>query len=119
MRKPAQPPCAYPPTQRRSWPHTSRTDATKAPATTRRCSPTPDALPANGVLRPAIVRTAARLPAQMPWMHGSHCRYGADIDITQRRYGWLIERGLSIHLLDDALMPYLNYRARPQTARPQ
>jgi hypothetical protein len=54
-------------------------------------------------LRSHAVRTAARLHHTPGWLHQNDCRFGADIGLHWRPFGWLTERGLSVHLLDPAL----------------
>ncbi|MGH3572219.1 MAG: hypothetical protein ACRDR6_29910 [Pseudonocardiaceae bacterium] len=52
------------------------------------------------ILRGAIRRTCHTLGIDPPWMHGGDCRYGADIGLTPRRRGWMIERGVSLLMID-------------------
>jgi hypothetical protein len=51
-------------------------------------------------LRDGIARTCRKLRIDPPWMHGGDCKYGADIGLTRRRQGWLIERGLTLYRID-------------------
>jgi hypothetical protein len=44
-----------------------------------------------------------------PWLHRDPCRFGGDIGLYQRVFGWLTERGLSVHLLDVELVGQLNH----------
>lgn len=37
-----------------------------------------------------------------PWLHADDCRFGADVGLVPRTQGWLIERGLSVHLAKQA-----------------
>lgn len=37
-----------------------------------------------------------------PWLHSDPCRHGADDGLVPRTQGWLIERGLSVHLAKTA-----------------
>jgi hypothetical protein len=53
-----------------------------------------------GLLREAIRRSCRRLRIDPPWIHGDNCRYGADVGLIHRRYGWMVERGLSLLMLD-------------------
>jgi hypothetical protein len=55
------------------------------------------------VMRQIAIHTAARLRVVPPWLDRDPCRYGGDIGLRQRVFGWLTERGLSVHLLDTDL----------------
>lgn len=68
-------------------------------------------------LRSHAVRTAARLHHTPGWLHLDDCRYGADIGLHRRAPGWLIERGLSVHLLDPALAERVPHPVRRQQWR--
>ena len=50
----------------------------------------------TAVLRIAAQRACQRLHLNPPWLHRDPCRYGADIGLTPRTRGWLVERGLSL-----------------------
>lgn len=52
------------------------------------------------LLREAIRRSCRRLRIDPPWIHGDDCRYGSDVGLIHRRHGWMIERGLSMLMLD-------------------
>lgn len=54
-------------------------------------------------LREQATRTAGRLHRTPAWLHRDNCRYGGDIGLHPRATGWLIERGLSVHLLSQHL----------------
>lgn len=51
-------------------------------------------------LRDAARRACQRLHLNPPWLHRDPCKYGADIGLTPRTKGWLVERGLSLAQLD-------------------
>ena len=51
------------------------------------------------MLRSRASATCRRLNVNAPWLHTHTCRFGADIGLTRRSYGWLQERGLSLHHL--------------------
>lgn len=63
-------------------------------------------------LRATAARTVARLHQTPQWLHGDDCRYGGDIGLNRRVFGWLIERGLSVHLLDLGLLDGLAHPLR-------
>lgn len=50
-------------------------------------------------LRSRISATCRRLNLNTPWLHSNDCTFGADVGLTPRSYGWLQERGLSLHQL--------------------
>lgn len=60
-------------------------------------------------MRETAVRTTQHLRQVPPWLHRDPCRYGGDIGLHRRAFGWLIERGLSVHLLDPELADQLNH----------
>jgi len=73
------------------------------------CGRVPDA-----ILREAVIRTCARINISPPWMHGNDCHHGTDIGINPRTHGWCVERGLSLHRLDDRITVHLPRRPRPR-----
>lgn len=65
-------------------------------------------------MRQTAIRTAERLHRSPPWLHRDPCRFGADIGLRDRVFGWLVERGLSVHLLDAELADRLHHPLRHQ-----
>jgi hypothetical protein len=63
-------------------------------------------------MREHALRTAARLHRTPPWLHRDPCRFGSDIGLNPRPFGWLIERGLSVHILDQHLAACLPHPVR-------
>jgi hypothetical protein len=63
-------------------------------------------------MREHAVRTTAQLHRTPPWLHRDPCRFGADIGLHRRPFGWLIERGLSVHILDADLVDRLPHPVR-------
>jgi hypothetical protein len=54
-------------------------------------------------LRNTINTSLAQLNyREPPWLHPDPCRHGADDGLVPRTQGWLIERGLSVHLAKTA-----------------
>ncbi|SDT77661.1 hypothetical protein [Actinoplanes derwentensis] len=39
---------------------------------------------------------ASDIHVNPPWLHRDPCKYSADIGLTPRTHGWLIERGLAL-----------------------
>jgi hypothetical protein len=76
-------------------------------------------------LREAIRRTCHQLRIDPPWIHGDNCRYGGDVGLIHRRHGWMIERGLSMLMLDPQYPVHIpqpphpgpQARGRPRQAR--
>jgi len=54
----------------------------------------------TAMLRIAAQNAFQRLHLNPPWLHRDPCRYGADIGLTPRTKGWLVERSLSLAQLD-------------------
>ena len=50
----------------------------------------------TAALREAAIRACRRLHLNPPWLHRDPCRYGADIAVTERTQGWMVERGLAL-----------------------
>lgn len=75
----------------------------------------PDEQATYSGMREHAVRTAARLHRTPGWLHRDDCRFGADIGLHRRPFGWLIERGLSVHILN----PHLAQRLTHPVQRPQ
>ncbi|GAB1639604.1 hypothetical protein [Krasilnikovia sp. MM14-A1259] len=68
----------------------------------------------TAMLREAAVRTCRRLNLNPPWLHRDPCKYGADVGLTRRTQGWLVERGLALAQLDRyaaARRPAYRYQA--------
>lgn len=51
-------------------------------------------------LRHELQRASQQLHLNPPWLHPDPCKYGADIGLTARTHGWLIERRLTLAQLD-------------------
>ena len=60
-------------------------------------------------MRETAWRTATHLHRVPPWLHRDPCRYGGDIGLRRRVFGWLVERGLSVHLLDADVAAQLHH----------
>ena len=54
----------------------------------------------TAALREAAIRLCERIHVNPPWLHRDPCKYGADIGLTPRTHGWLIERSLALAQLD-------------------
>ena len=66
-----------------------------------------------GAMRETAICTAGRLRrTSHPWLHRDPCRFGGDIGLHARVSGWLVERGLSVHLLDADLAGRLAHPPR-------
>ncbi|MEV5554693.1 hypothetical protein AB0L44_13640 [Nonomuraea wenchangensis] len=61
------------------------------------------------------IRTCGRLNLNPPWLHRDPCKYGADVGLTPRSYGWLNERALVLRQLDRDLIAQLTF---PPVGRP-
>jgi hypothetical protein len=69
-----------------------------------------------------IRRTCRQLRIDPPWIHGDDCRYGGDVGLIPRRHGWMIERGLSMLMLDPqypARIPQPPHPRPPARGRPR
>ncbi|MDN5750252.1 MAG: hypothetical protein L0H64_17365 [Pseudonocardia sp.] len=66
------------------------------------------------VLREAIRRSCHRLRIDPPWTHGGGCRYGGDVGLVARRHGWMVERGLSMLMLDPQYPAHIPQPPRPR-----
>lgn len=66
------------------------------------------------VLREAIRRSCHQLRIDPPWIHGDDCRYGGDVGLVARRRGWMIERGLSMLMLDPQYPVHIPQPPRPR-----
>lgn len=54
----------------------------------------------TALLRHDLRRACRQLHLNPPWLHPDPCKYGADIALTTRTQGWLVERGLTLAQLD-------------------
>jgi hypothetical protein len=70
----------------------------------------PEELSPRGVLREGVIRTCARLRLNPPWMHRAPCRDGADVGLQPRAEGWMLERALSVHVLDPTIVAHVPRR---------
>lgn len=68
------------------------------------------------LLREAIRRSCHQLRINPPWIHGDDCRYGGDVGLIGRRHGWMIERGLSMLMLDPQYPVHIPQPPRPRLA---
>ncbi|MFF5205854.1 hypothetical protein [Streptosporangium sp. NPDC000396] len=67
------------------------------------------------VLLQRTIRTCDRLNLNPPWLHRGPCKYGADVGLAPRSYGWLHERALVLRQLDRDLIARLTF---PPVGRP-
>ncbi|MGW3353046.1 hypothetical protein ACWDA3_57985 [Nonomuraea rubra] len=67
------------------------------------------------ILHERTIRTCRRLNLNPPWLHRDPCKYGADVGLTPRSYGWLTERALVLRQLDRDLIARLT---SPPVGRP-